>query len=214
MRVPKESLDDFASRTDTREPVPPPPAVSPRLSGEIEVLSPLVSVEEFERAKAARRRTLTWAALSQFSFYHRSLAVGGIGAVVVLGLLMSVYFGFYAQPIEQAAGKLDVIAARQKKRTVTPPKAPNPFDHLGVSSAPADLDEPILEPAIALRSRQLRPRPVRAVYRVRRVTQRPRLSMTKFVPTTLIIYVDKGEVKSRIEPQLTASYKKPLSIPN
>ena len=43
----------------------------------------------------------------------------------------------------------------------------------------------------------------------RRPLIRPKFWVSDFVPTTLIIYVDKGEIKTRIEPQLTADYKRP-----
>ena len=210
MRVPKESLDEFVCRADTNEMPPPPPAVSPRRSGDITVLKPLVRWEDFEKAKAAHDKKLRWPVLSQLSFFHRSIAVSGVGAFLAFILLMSVYIGFYAQPVEPA---VDLIAGRQKKRPVTPPKARNPFDHLAVSSSPAVLDEPVV-PAIVLRRRPARPHVIRADYRVHRVIHRPQLAMNKFVPTTLIIFVEKGEVKSRIEPQLTAAYKKQISLPN
>jgi len=35
-----------------------------------------------------------------------------------------------------------------------------------------------------------------------------------FVPTTLIIYPENGEIKTRIEPQLTAVYRKPITFAN
>jgi hypothetical protein len=34
--------------------------------------------------------------------------------------------------------------------------------------------------------------------------------MSEFVPTTLVIYIKNGEVKTRIEPQLTATHKKTI----
>jgi hypothetical protein len=192
---------------------PPPPAVSPRRSGDITVLKPLVRWEDFEKAKAAHDKKLRWPVLSQLSFFHRSIAVGGVGGFIAFILVMTVYFGFSAQPVEQAASTVDLIAGRQKTRPVTPPKARNPFDHLAVSSSPAILDEPVV-PAIVLRRRPARPHVIHADYRVRRVVRRPQLAMNKFIPTTLIIFVEKGEVKSRIEPQLTAAYKKQISLPN
>jgi hypothetical protein len=38
--------------------------------------------------------------------------------------------------------------------------------------------------------------------------------VSEFVPTTLIIYIENGEIKTRIEPQLTAAYKKPAPLSN
>jgi len=38
--------------------------------------------------------------------------------------------------------------------------------------------------------------------------------VTRFVPTTLVIYAENGEIKTRIEPRLAAIYNKPLTITN
>jgi hypothetical protein len=51
-------------------------------------------------------------------------------------------------------------------------------------------------------------------YRPRRQLRRPQHVVTSFVPTTLVIYAENGEIKTRIEPQLSAAYKKPLTITN
>ena len=42
----------------------------------------------------------------------------------------------------------------------------------------------------------------------------PQFIVSEFVPTTMFIFVENGEVKSRIEPQLTAGYKRPSTLPN
>jgi len=212
MRVPNESLDDFASRADRRD-AEPPPVVSPRRSGEIEVLKPLAQQDDLAKANAAGSNIFNWPALLQLSAYHRSIALGGFGAAIAFMLVMSIYFGFYALPVEQAASPADPGAIGLKKRPLTPPKAPNPFDHLAVTSSPPVLDETLVMPSAVFKPRPVR-HTLRASYRVRRVEHRPQLAMTRFVPTTLIIYVEKGEVKSRIEPQLTAAYKKSVTTQN
>jgi hypothetical protein len=214
MRVPKDSLDDFIVRADKSKPEPPL-RVSPRISGEIEVLKPLTKWEDLVRARAAAsRRKFHWPALTHLSWYHRSLAVSGACALFAFVFGMSVYFGIYGQPVEQAASTTDVLMNRQKKRTPTPPKARNPFDHLAVTNSPVMSDEPVIIPAIDLRPRSFNTGIVRAAVHVRHLPRVAQLATTKFIPTTLIIYVEKGEVKSRIEPQLTAAYKRPLNLPN
>src|SRR5206468_394286 len=122
--------------------------------------------------------------------------------------------GIYGQPVEQAASTTDAPMHREKKRTATPPKARTPFDHLAVTTLPVISNEPVIIPGIDLRPRSVNPGIVRAALHVRHLPRTAQLATTKFIPTTLIIYVEKGEVKSRIEPQLTAAYKKPLNIPN
>jgi hypothetical protein len=66
-----------------------------------------------------------------------------------------------------------------------------------------------------MRPRRVHARVFQSVYRPRRFVAlpRPRLIVSNFVPTTLIIYIDNGEIKTRIEPQLTAGYKKPSPLP-
>jgi hypothetical protein len=63
------------------------------------------------------------------------------------------------------------------------------------------------DPKKLSRSFAASPRP-RVTNRQRRPLSQKPLVESNFVPTTLIIYIDKGEVKTRIEPQLTASLKK------
>ena len=54
-----------------------------------------------------------------------------------------------------------------------------------------------------------RPRVLFAANRVRHhFLPRPQFIVSDFVPTTLVIYVDKGQIKTRLEPQLTATYKR------
>jgi hypothetical protein len=38
--------------------------------------------------------------------------------------------------------------------------------------------------------------------------------VTGFVPTTLVIYAEKGQIKTRIEPQLVSGYKKQSTFPD
>src|SRR6478735_6603629 len=112
MRVPKESLDDFAIKANKRRTAPPPHKRSPRLSGETEVLKPLTRWEDLVRARAANRRKLRWPSMSRLSSYHRTLTAGGAGVVMVFVLGMSIYFGIGAQPVEQAASPIDLHTNR------------------------------------------------------------------------------------------------------
>jgi hypothetical protein len=51
------------------------------------------------------------------------------------------------------------------------------------------------------------PGPIRAYYRPRQLARTSRIVMSSFVPTTLIIYIENGEIKTRIEPQPTSGRK-------
>jgi hypothetical protein len=55
------------------------------------------------------------------------------------------------------------------------------------------------------------PGPLRAYYRPRQLARTSHLVMSSFVPTTLIIYIENGEIKTRIERQLTQRQKNELT---
>jgi len=40
------------------------------------------------------------------------------------------------------------------------------------------------------------------------------VQLPAFVPTTLVIYVENGEIKNRIEPTLSGAFKLPASFSN
>jgi hypothetical protein len=65
-----------------------------------------------------------------------------------------------------------------------------------------------------IRSRSSRQSNQLAANRPRRRPPGPRLIVSDFVPTNLIIYPEDGVIKTRIEPQLVAIHKVPLAVPN
>jgi hypothetical protein len=145
-------------------------------------------------------------------FNRRALSIGG-GSLVVL--VVTVLCGlFFAMP-DAASGTSDasnlISNDRQVKRTPRPPKEPGTFVPF-----PARDDSPSLAevgPAYEVQSDVLKPirtmpNTIAAVYKPRPRSRRPALVMSKFVPTTLIIYPENGIIKTRIQPQLTAVYKK------
>jgi hypothetical protein len=176
---------------------------SVRLTGKTEVLKPVPIGENIERGSWLNTR-----GLRQFKWFHRSLAVGGAFAIVlfILGTIVDIgLFGRSAQPVVNSN---DLAADEPPKRSRTPPKIPGPVFRFPTTSLPSLSDEPYAVPTVA-RRRLVRPRVLRAAYRPRR-RPLPQVVVSQFVPTTRVIYVENGLVKSRIEPWLTASYKKPL----
>ena len=207
MRMPNESLDDFKSRI--AKPPDPPPVVWLKSTGETEVLQPLARAENFVNNKAAIASAA--AAPARFSRFHYALAIGAAFAMVafILGnFLTGIYF-----PSVQPVSPVDVASDQHPSDTLTPPEELNGTDlWSGVESSFA-FDEPNAVRK-ATRPRRTMPRVlnrvVNSVYRYRPTVPRPRFIVSEFVPTTLIIYIENGEIKTRIEPQLTTAYKRSL----
>lgn len=206
MRKPDESLDDYVVRE--LEIQVPPRRVSLRFTGEVEVLKPL-AVWAPPPVKAAG---LSW--------FHRSLVAGGAFALIAVVLGSAVFIGMYeSQPEMAQVDRVDEVAQVDQVEEFV-----SPDGNLLTEELPADVfttTEPE-DRAIATPRRFRRAiRPAYSTFAVRnssfkqRRVRRPIAPLVSaFVPTTLIIYIDKGEVKSRIEPQLTAGYKKTPTLSN
>jgi hypothetical protein len=226
MRVPDENLDDFniSSAPKTAEP-PAVKLVHP--SGEIEVLKPLARWEGFVKSEAATGGMFHRAAPHWPSWFRRSLAVGGAVAIIALILGTGIYVGIYRPPVEPVVSKSDVAIDQQPESALLPPDEPSASDLLPTADSPGAFDE-LYAVGPVKRSRHLRPRTgprQRFAFSIlnsrfsiashhRRPLLRPQLIVSAFIPTTLIIYIENGEIKTRIEPQLTAGYKKPVTLSN
>jgi hypothetical protein len=215
MWPPKDNLDDFRSRQEPA--VPPPSYVELGLSGETEVLKPLAVWEGYVRRRSFK-------GVHRLSWFHRSLAMSG--AVVVVGLMVATgaFLKIYGPP---SAPTDNLNSSVQSPTEITPePQNDVLAETLDDTDSPETLiDEnspsafmtPDIEPT-AIKRRTYRPRVNRAAARPRvlfaanRVRHhflpRPQFIVSDFVPTTLIIYVDKGQIKTRVEPQLTAAYRR------
>ena len=223
MRMPYDSLDDFKSATAAAPKATELPALRwLRFTGEFEVLKPLVSSEEFAEHLAAINamavpptERVPW-----FSGFRRSLPLVGSFAMVALILALGIFIGTYRPPVESVDRQSDIAVDQQSENNPANPDQ-QPGDILGLASnlsIPSDpASSPSDEPRVVrsvIRPGIPRSRVLSSVFRPRRITRRPQIMMTDFVPTTLIIYAENGEIKTRIEPQLTSSYKKPLVLPN
>jgi hypothetical protein len=209
MRLPDENLDDFTSKAAAPKPEGPPSFVWLYPTGEIEVLQPLARYEGFIKTKAA---TAT-AAANPHPRFPRSLAVAAALAMTALILGTGLLIGYYAPHLEPVS-PIDVAADQSPADTLTSPEEPGAFDLLSTLDSPSAFDGVVAVRKV-IRTRRVHARVFQSVYRPRRFVAlpRPRLIVSNFVPTTLIIYIDNGEIKTRIEPQLTAGYKKPSPLP-
>ena len=213
MRVPREDLYDFI----VVEPKPPePPAVARlRLSGKIEVLTPLAGWKGLNARHSTGEPPDTY----WLPWFHRSLVFGGAFAVIVFILGTGLYIWIYGPPVDPSNFDVAVvdpagIETNQPNDEIASLADESTTDDLLPSeNSPSGFANLDLAPLTA-RRRYSRSRVYRAAHRPRRRLPQPQLVVSEFVPTRLFIYVEDGEVKSRIEPQLTASYKRPVAIPN
>ena len=216
MRIPYESLDDF-NISAAPKPAGPPAARRACPSGLVEVVKPLARLEDFAKSEAAAAEsTLLPPAVSggphRLSKFHQSLAICGAFALIVLFLVAGLYIGISDRPVVPAIGSSDVAMDRRPDDAMKPAEEPSASSPAAAENSP-DTDEfSVVRPAA--RRVHARPRLSLAVYRPRRRPLLPQYVVSEFSPTTLIIYAENGEIKTRIEPWLTAGYKKPLAFPN
>ncbi len=211
MQKPQESLDDFLKSIEPR-PVTPPSTVSLRPTGEIEVLSPLA----FDQAPA---KTATGLLLQhgapRISWFHRSLIFGGAAAAAVLIIFLSAVFIAMSERSDRAS--VDGV------NTPSYPSDDPVDDTLAPvnETAAADIFTSPIESQVFGELRTIRPviRTQRSIPQIQRASYVPRRTprlapLPAFVPTTLVIYVENGEIKNRIEPNLSAAFKLPTTFSN
>ena len=204
MRKPKESLDDFTGRMPPKA-AEPPDAVSLRSKGKVKVLEPLARWEHPTHPEPASVSNFSHPVRQGLSWFHRSLAVGGALAMAGLILTSAIVIGISDEP-----SGADVASVGRSDRALTQIEEPSALD-IFPSSDPVPMTDGLdTVPRNATRRRPANP-PVRhAGYRPRRAARRSQPLQARFIPTTLIIYAENGEIKTRVEPSLTAIYKKPL----
>jgi len=223
MKYPKESLDDFV--VPALEPTEPPRAVSLRLTGEVEVLKPLARWEGPAKMvpvadESAGRRSwfdssLADRAPASLSWFHRSLALGGTVAMVALVLTSAIVIGMYDRPADagrelvQTAGDADLAPDGRPDRRQLPPKVPPMSDKFTAADTVPTIAGPgrVFEfgntryvTRVRTVSHSVRRPHVRvAAYRPRRRSPQPQLVASHFFPTTLVIYIENGLVRRRVE---------------
>lgn len=212
MRKPNESLDDFVVKAVPPEPPAEPPSwVSLRLTGEVEVLKPLARWEAPAKPNPAILDLRP--APHRLSWFHRSLAVGGGLAIIAFIFVSAILVAIYDSPAElpeSAASQFDnagdpgelAIDVKPGGRLL-PAKEPPMSDKFTTATTQLPFELPTAVRTIA-RSSFARLRARLTIPRPRRQPARPQIVVSEFVPTTQVIYIENGEIKSRIEPQLTA----------
>ena len=209
MRKPEESLEDFTVKAiEIEKAAEPEPVASLRFRGEVEVLKPLAS-----RERLAEGDNFVRPAPYRPTWFHRALAFSGGLAVVGLIFLSAIFIGSYEPPAEVATGNLSDAITQQPENGPELTEEPLSSDvFTAQSSPPADVEIPPIRSSAKPRTE--RPSVQLSAYRPRKKSRRPQLVVTRFVPTTLVIYAENGEIKTRVEPRLAAVYKKPLTVTN
>lgn len=203
MLKPNESLDDYVVRA-LPEPAEPPLPVSLRFTGEVEVLKPLARWERPVKLVPAGVES----APQRLSWFHRSLVMGGGFAVAALVLASAIVIGVSDATSGPETAQIDFIEVPAGGVEAVTPEEPLSADIFSAASA----HQP--EETAAFRIRKYRKTrvniarsnaPVRT--RLRKPFVRPNKEpngslVSRFVPTTLIIYIENGFIRSRTEPWL------------
>jgi len=205
MRKPNDSLDEFVVKAQDTTTEPPSP-VSLHFTGEVEVLKPLALFGGPAKSEAATADTRPYTEPNGLSWFHRSLIAGGAFAIGAIVLASAIFIGIYEGPGDQST---EVAGASEVS------EVPGVTEVAGVSEVP---DSEIRIPQSEIRNQSDSQSAIRNrksfAFKPRRQQHRSQFVKTNFVPTTLVIFIERGEIKTRIEPQLTTDYKKPLTFSN
>ncbi len=215
MRKPAESLESFNVKPALGAAEAPDP-VALSLTGEFELLQPLVWREDRAKFKVVTEYTYVRPSTHRVSWFQRTLALGSSFALIALILLSAILVGIYEPTDESTIGSVDssgdpsYLAMDRSEDTLTPIEEPLNSDTFPASPTLEDDQLRTARPRISRQRVRL------AAYRPLRRIRRPLRVVTKyvptdFVPTTLVIYAENGEIKTRIEPWLAVAYRKPLT---
>ena len=205
MRKPYESLDDFIVKA-TPENVDPPRPVSLRLTGEVEVLKPLARWEHPGQIAPTKAEIQLRPVPHRFSWFHRSLLVGGGITMTALVFTSAILIGVSDSAVPPETANVEFIEVPNEAERLLPEEAPLSSDIFSTSESGEETG-PVRTPVRRANRNRFRraAAPVRTT--VRKALPRPakqphQLLVSKFVPTTLVIYIENGLIKSRIEPWL------------
>jgi hypothetical protein len=185
MLKPNESLDDYTTTPPTEKLEVPPFPVSLTVTGEREILKPLIETPTTKFRFATPHQPL---------WFRRMVAVGGGAIVMIAFVLISAILVGISEPI---AGPEIASDEQADQRTQM-----EPFDILSASISPGNVIE-FLHPVA--KRRVVRARAHVTPDRQPRYVRQPQPIEPKFFPTTLVIYSENGEIKTRVEPWIQSS---------
>ena len=208
MRKPNESLDDYVVKALPERTAEPPVPVSLRFTGEVEVLKPLArwdrpvklipsSIVDVELRSGPHR--LSW--------FHRSLVMGGSLALAALVLTSAIVIGISDQVPQYELAQVGNVEDQSegisalREDPLAADIFPSPTSEVSSENPTSASDLRI--PRSTLR-RVVSSAPMRHSYvRARKQMPDSRHYVSQFIPTTHVIYIENGLIKSRIEPWLS-----------
>jgi len=201
MRRPFDSLDDFTGKIGQRKQPDPPATRYVEPLGTRQEIEPLAVWDGPVKNKG--RLAFSWPQLNAASF-DRSFALAGL-VIIALVIGSSIYFRVSDVAVELSDNTSNVADEQQPDSSMAASEEPVISDLLSSNNSvfKFDGDQPAKRPS---RSRSNRPRVSFAAFQLRHQLPRPQFIVSDFIPTTLVIYVENGVVKTRIEPQTTAAY--------
>lgn len=207
MRRPFESLEDFTGRSGLRKPPDPPLPKYVEPLGTRQHLEPLAVWEGPSKRHLFRWSSIYSRAFPQLAPFHRSVAAGAFSLLALI-VGTTLYFGNRNLAVELSNANDEVATVQEPGLDEVTPSDQNRDDLTNSDDAiaPSDPNQPVKR---SIHLRHSRPRVLFARYPTRHALPPPSLVLSDFIPTTLVIYVEKGVVKSRIQPQTAAVLAKP-----
>lgn len=211
MRIPKDSLEEFfANRAAPKKPPPPPEPVQLEFTGEVEWVKPLARWEPPAIQPSSVETPL-------LSWFHRSLVFGGAMATLVLVFGTGMFLALFGPPVDVVSGPANVAVNELSIDSLVTDDEVGTADLFTTDESTFAYNEPLVLRSTAkrrvarprVRSYANRSRVLFAANRMpRRLRSAPKMIWSDFVPTNMIIFVENGVIKTRIEPQITAVYKR------
>ena len=194
MRKPDEHLDYYSVKPATSLRPEPPRAVSLWLTGEVEVLEPLIHEEVPAMIVFKPRSTAAYQPL----WFRRLITLGSLALAMIALVLLSAIFVGISDPAAGPDVATDVQPDDKLMQTEVPfgleMFSPMRFaPGTGIDIVRATAKRKVLRPRVQITQQpQQYARPLQP-------------DEPKFVPTTLVIYAEDGVIKTRIEPWVRSS---------
>jgi hypothetical protein len=210
LKPPKENPIVF----DVADDAEPAAVKGARPTGVVQILRPLAGPTEAAKHEGpSETGMLPVAAYSHSGPRPLIVAVVAV-TIIAITFVSGTYFGRYwpsARPIEVRVN--DVVNTDDASVDLPPDASLTDQDDKYRSDLVPDEDSPSSSAVLTsvrpvTRRKFTRPRRTFVAYGRPRRPLRSTFWMSDFTPTTLVIYIENGEIKTRIEPHLAAGYKR------
>lgn len=228
MWKPDDSLDEFIGTVAVEPPAEPPRAVVLQSTGEVEVLKPLARWETPGKTDALAFAKPVASASYRSPWLQRPLVIGGGLAVLGIVLASAILIGVSDSANDSVSSSMSIAEGSNDKTDraafkeeplasdVFTPEVPFPEAENALRTSPTRDRSFVSRTRKANRAAaasSTRPVARFAAQPTQRKPAKPSLVISNFAPTTLVIFIENGQVKSRIEPWL-AGLKRSSSTSN